>query len=64
MNWQQSINIYAGFTIGPSDVCQYIPTSDSLVLADPDHHESAYFKINGLRSDNDCRISENKPAKN
>ena len=50
--------------MGPSDVCQYIPTSDSLVLANPDQHESAYFKINGLRSDIDYRDSENKPAKN
>ena len=57
MEWQQHYPLH-------SEVCKYIPTSDSLqVLADPDHHESAYFKINGSKSDIDYHDSESKPLK-
>ena len=70
MDWQQHFPPHSrkAYTLdllwGSSEVCQYIPTSDSLVLADPEHHESAYFKINGLKSDSDFSESENKPLKN
>ena len=70
MDWQKHFPPHSrkGYTLdllwGSSEVCQYILTSDSLVHADPEHHESAYFKINGLKSDSDFSESENKPLKN
>ena len=41
-----------------------VPASDSLVIGDPDHHESAFFKINGLGLEPTDSDSENKPLKN
>ena len=47
-----------------SMVCHHIPASDSLVIGDPDHHENAFFKINGLGLESTDSESENKPLKN
>ena len=70
MDWCQLFPSHSrkGFTLdllfGSPSVCSYVPMSDSLVRGDPEHHESAFFKINGLCTEASECESENQPLKN
>ena len=60
----QERTIYLTCCLVPLWFFHQVPASDSLVIGDPDHHESAFFKINGLGLEPTDSDSENKHLKN
>ena len=70
MNIQQLYAVHSskGYTLdllfASPNTCEYSSVDEVLVVGDPDHHESAFFKVTARESVSEWHDSKNKTSKN